>query len=55
MLAIFEALLALLKRNLTIFLPDFLNAGAAEAGVEPLRIFGADALLGLSRGTGLPE
>lgn len=55
MLAIFEALLALLKRNFTTFLPAFFNAGAAEAGVEPLRILGADAVLGLSRATGLPE
>lgn len=55
MLAIFE-LLALLKRNFTIFLPDFLMTGPAEVGValEPLRIFGAGAVIGLSRGIGLP-
>ena len=55
MLATFE-LLALLNRSFTIFLPDFLVAGPAEAGMElePLRIFGAGAVIGLSRGAGLP-
>ena len=55
MLAIFE-LLALLNRSFTIFLPGFLMTGPAEAGMElePLRIFGAAPVIGLSRGTGLP-
>jgi hypothetical protein len=56
-LAIFAALLAFLKRSLTILRPVFLTtAGAAEAGVEPLRTFGVGAAaVGLSRGIGLPE
>ena len=55
MLAIFE-LLALLNRSFTIFLPDFLTIGPAVAGIElePLRIFGAAPVIGLSRGIGLP-
>ena len=55
MLATFE-LLALLNRSLTIFLPDFLVTEPVEAGValEPLRIFGAGAVFGPSRGIGLP-
>ena len=50
------ALLALLKRSFTIFLPDFLMTGPAEEGIElePLRIFGAGPVIGLSRGIGLP-
>ena len=55
MLATLE-LLALLNRSFTIFLSDFLMAGPAGAGMElePLRIFVAGAVIGLSRGTGLP-